>query len=169
MFPNLTIQPRDYTARTLAAFASGKRRSGYMQMVATELSPGQIAALADHYAALPRRAAEPPRAAPAEGQRLALVGVEAAGLASCASCHGAEGASARAYPLLEGQSAWYLANQMRVFRASGRGTIQGDKAPDPMVAIATKLSDRQIDAVAAYYAAQPPAAVQSFAAIEPGL
>ncbi len=155
-FPNLTIQTRDYTARTLAAFAAGRRHSGYMQMVATELSPAQIDALADHYAALPRRAAEPPRPFPAAGRQLALVGLPGAGLASCASCHGATGASARAYPLLAGQAAWYLANQMRVFRAGGRGSNQGDKAADPMVAIARKLNDAQIAAVAAYYAAQRP-------------
>ena len=164
-FPNLTIQPRAYLARTLAAYAAGRRHSGYMQMVATELSPAQIAALADHYAALPRRSSETGVTAPALGQQIALRGVASAGLAPCASCHGVDRAAAKAFPLLEGQSAWYLANQMRVFRDGGRGTIGGDQAIDPMVAIAARLNDRQIDAVAAYYAAQPPATVQSFAAI----
>lgn len=164
-FPNLTIQRRDYQARTLAAYAAGRRRSGYMQMVAAELSPAQIAALADHYAGLPRRSSEPGTPVPALGQQIALQGVKSAGLAPCASCHGVDSAAARAYPLLEGQARWYLANQMRVFRGGGRGTISGDKAQDPMVAIAKRLTDRQIDAVAAYYAAQPPAVVQSFAAV----
>jgi cytochrome c553 len=165
-FPNLTIQTRDYLARTLAAYAAGRRRSGYMQMVATELSPQQIAALAQHYAALPRRSTEAIAAASPTGQQIALKGVPSAGLAPCASCHGVDRAAAKAFPLLEGQGNWYLANQMRVFRDGGRGTIGGDKAIDPMVAIARKLSDRQIEAVSAYYAAQPPAAVQSFAAAE---
>ena len=165
-FPNLTLQRRDYLARTLAAYAAGKRRSGYMQMIASELSPGQIAALADHYAALPRRASAPAGPVPVAGQQIALVGLPARGLAPCASCHGVTRAAARAYPLLEGQAAWYLANQMRVFRAGGRGGIRGDQPKDPMVAIARRLDDRQIDAVAAYYAAQAPATVQSFAAVE---
>ena len=165
-FPNLTIQPRDYLARTLTAYAAGRRRSGFMQMIATELSPAQIAALADHYAALPRRSTEPGTAVPPLGQSVALQGVPAAGLAPCAACHGVDRAAAKAYPLLEGQARWYLANQMRVFRAGGRGSIVGDKIADPMVAIARKLTDRQVEAVAAYYAAQPPATVQSFAAVE---
>lgn len=166
-FPNLTLQSRDYIARTLTAYAAGKRRSGYMQMVASELSPTQIAALADHYAALPRKSTETVRGgqAVAEGERLALVGLPALGLAPCASCHGVTRAAGKAYPLLEGQGRWYLANQMHVFRDGGRGSIDGDRTPDAMVVIARKLTDRQIHAVAAYYAAQPPAVVQSFAAV----
>lgn len=165
-FPNLTIQPRDYIARTLAAYAAGRRRSGFMQMVATELSPAQIAAIATHYAGLPRRASETGGAAPALGQQIALRGVPQAGLAACASCHGVDRAAARAYPLIEGQSRWYIANQLQLFRDGGRGSIAGDATPDPMVAIVKRLTDAQIDAVAAYYAAQPPAIVQSFAAVE---
>ena len=167
-FPNLTLQTRDYLARTLTAYAAGRRRSGYMQMVASELSPSQISALAAHYAALPRRATEAKSSLlSAEGQRLALVGLPSVGLAACASCHGVTRAAAKAYPLLEGQARWYVANQMRLFQNGGRGTISGDKAEDPMVVIARKLSVPQIRAVAAYYAAQPPALVQSFAAIGP--
>lgn len=167
-FPNLTLQTRDYLARTLAAYAAGKRQSGYMQMVASELSPAQIAALAAHYAALPRRSTERAQGpVSAEGQQLALTGLPAADLAPCASCHGVTRAAAKAYPLIEGQARWYVANQLRVFRSGGRGSISGNKTPDPMVVIARKLNDRQIDAVAAYYAAQPPATVQSFAAMEP--
>ncbi|RZM12103.1 MAG: c-type cytochrome, partial [Sphingomonas sp.] len=165
-FPNLTIQRRDYLARTLAAYAAGRRRSGFMQVVAAELSPSQIDALAAHYAALPRRASEPGSASSALGQQIALQGLPGTGVAACAACHGIDRSAARAYPVLEGQSRWYVANQMRVFRAGGRGTIGGGRAADPMVAIARRLNDRQIEAVAAYYAAQPPAPVQSFAAIE---
>ena len=166
-FPNLTLQSRDYLARSLTAFAAGKRRSGYMQMVASELSPMQIAALAGYYAALPRRSTEAPRPFPVTGQQLALAGMPSVGLAPCASCHGVTRAAQKAYPLLEGQARWYLASQMAVFRSGGRGTIDGDKPADPMVAIAGKLNDEQIRAVAAYYAAQPPAKVQSFAALKP--
>lgn len=166
-FPNLTIQRPDYLANTLAAYAAGRRRSGYMQVVASELSPAQIAAMANHYAALPRRATRS-GVAPPEGQRIALQGIPTVGLGPCASCHGVTRAAAKAYPLLEGQGAWYIANQMRLFRAGGRGTIVGEKIVDPMVAIARHLNDRQIDAVARYYAAQPPAVVQSFAALAHG-
>jgi cytochrome c553 len=160
-FPNLTLQDRGYLAETLTAFASGQRRSGYMQMIASELSPGQIEALADYYAALPRVATDRPAGKPsAIGQQLALTGDKAKGLTACSSCHGIDRAAAKAYPVLEGQSRWYIANQMRVFRTGGRDAIGG---ANPMMAIARRMDDRQIEAVAAWYAAQPPERVQSFA------
>jgi cytochrome c553 len=138
-----------------------------MQMIATELSPAQINAIADTYAAMPRRSTDPANGAPVTaGQQIALVGLRAAGLGPCAECHGVTRAADKAYPVLEGQSRWYLANQLEVFRNGGRGRIGGDRTPDPMVAIARKLTDAQIRDVAAYYAAQPPAQVQSFAAVE---
>jgi cytochrome c553 len=101
------------------------------------------------------------------GQQIALVGVRAAGLGPCAECHGVTRAADKAYPVLEGQARWYIANQLQVFRKGGRGGIGGDKSPDPMVVIAQKLTDAQIRDVAAYYAAQPPATVQSFSAVMP--
>lgn len=161
-FPNLTLQDPSYLRRTLAAFASGRRQSGFMRVVATGLSPRQIGALSDYYAALPRKATIPSAPSDPIGQKLALAGDPARGLGPCAGCHGVNLAAAKAYPLLEGQSAWYIANQMRVFRSGGRGGVEG---ANPMTAIARKLDDRQIEAVAAYYGAQPPSARQSFAAV----
>jgi cytochrome c553 len=166
-FPNLTLQTRGYLARTLTAYAAGQRRSGFMQMVATELSPAQIAAAADHFAAMPRRSTEAPDGqSVTAGQQVALSGLPQVGMGPCADCHGITHAADKAYPVLEGQARWYIANQLQVFRNGGRGGIGGDRTPDPMVVIARKLTDAQIAAVAAYYAAQPPAIVQSFAAVQ---
>ncbi len=166
-FPNLTLQTPGYLARSLTAFAAGQRRSGYMQVMATELSPSQINALANYYATLPRKATETGGGAPtAEGQQIALIGLPKVGMGPCAECHGITRAADKAYPVLEGQARWYLANQLQVFRNGGRGGIGGNKTPDPMVVIARKLTDSQIQAVANYYAAQPPSKVQSFAAVE---
>ena len=162
VFPNLTLQDPAYIRHTLAAFASGRRQSGFMRVMASGLSPRQIGALADYYAALPRKASAPAPASDPLGQKLALVGDPARGLGPCAGCHGVTRAAAKAYPILDGQSAWYVANQMRVFRNGGRGGIEGE---NPMPAIAAKLDDGRIEAIARYYAAQPPARRQSFAAV----
>ena len=162
VFPNLTLQDPAYIRRTLTAFANGQRRSGFMRVVASGLSPSQIAALADYYGALPRKATTPGGATDPVGQKIALVGDQAKGLGPCAGCHGVTRAAAKAYPILEGQSAWYIANQMRVFRAGGRGGLEGE---NPMTAIARKLDDGQIEAVARYYGSQPPSERQSFAAV----
>jgi len=166
-FPNLTLQTPGYLARTLTAYAAGQRRSGYMQMIATELSPSQISTIAKYYSGLPRRSTEAPSGSPVtEGQQIALVGIPKVGMGPCAECHGVTRAADKAFPVLEGQGQWYLTNQLQVFRNGGRGGIGGQKRPDPMVVIAQKLTDDQIKAVAAYYAAQPPSVVQSFAAVK---
>lgn len=163
VFPNIAIQDRTYLRDSLYGFARGTRRSAYMQLVAAQLSPQQIDALAGYYAGQPRRRADAtPGAAPAAGQRLALSGDATRGLGPCAGCHGVTRAAGKAMPRLEGQARWYLANQMRLFAAGGRGSAA--PGANPMLAIAQKLRPGEIDALAAYYAAQPPAAVQSFAA-----
>lgn len=159
-FPNLTIQDPGYLARSLTAFANGERRSGFMQVVATSLSPPQIKALAAYYADLPRRATDVNAPPSPLGRQIALQGI--AGVGPCAGCHGVTKAAAKAYPLLEGQSRWYIANQMHVFKAGGRGGIEGQ---NPMTTIARRMTPDQIEAVAAYYAGQPPSLKQSFAAV----
>ncbi len=161
-FPNLTIQDQGYLRRSLTAFANGQRHSGFMQVVASTLSPRQIEALASYYSALPRRATQATAPGSPLGQRIALVGLREAGLGACAGCHGVTSAAARAYPLLDGQARWYTADQLRVFKAGGRGGIEGR---NPMTVIARRMTDAQIEAVAAYYAAQPPTKRQSFAAV----
>ena len=161
-FPNLTVLSPTYFKRTLWAFAHGDRQSGIMRTVASGLSPRQIQALAAYYDTQPRRATEAEGRADPLGETLALRGDPAKGLGPCAGCHGITRAAAKSYPPLEGQSRWYIANQMRVFKTGGRGGIEGQ---NPMPAIAAKLDDHAIGAVAAYYAAQPPAQKQSFAAV----
>jgi cytochrome c553 len=75
--------------------------------------------------------------------------------ATCAGCHGPHGVSfVPRFPNLAGQSAGYLAAQLRAFRAHTR------EEPDAaafMWGIAASLDERQIDAVAEYYASQYPA------------
>jgi cytochrome c553 len=163
VFPNLAIQDRTYLADSLRAFASGTRRSAYMQVVASQLSPAQIESLAGYYSGQARRRADAAALQPSvTGQQLALNGARARGIGPCAGCHGVTRAVGKAVPRLEGQSRWYLANQMRLFAADGRGSAA--PGANPMVTVARKLSDAEIDALATWYAAQPPASVQNFAA-----
>lgn len=81
------------------------------------------------------------------GQTIYRGGVVNKGIAACASCHGPNGAGMPAqFPKLAGQHAQYTADQLKAFRV-------GARANDPnrmMRLVATKLSDREIDAVAQY-------------------
>ncbi|HEY1327236.1 MAG TPA: cytochrome c [Casimicrobiaceae bacterium] len=67
----------------------------------------------------------------------------------CQACHGMDGNSQTPdYPRLAGQYPDYLANALRDYKAGRR------KNPI-MAGMAAPLTDKDIDDVAAYYAAQP--------------
>jgi cytochrome c553 len=70
------------------------------------------------------------------------------GVAACASCHGmhGEGNAAAGFPRLAGQWQYYLARQMTSFANGSRNNAV-------MSPIAKMLTQQQIDAVSAYYAA----------------
>ena len=108
---------RDYLARTLAAYAAGRRRSGYMQMVASELSPAQIARARR---SLCGAAAPGERtgggAVPALGRADRAARVPSAGLAPARRATASPAPPPRPIRCSRGSRRWYLANQMRVFR-----------------------------------------------------
>ena len=76
---------------------------------------------------------------------------------ACNQCHGPGGIGVGDnFPALAGQSAAYISGQLRAWR-------QGQRPPGPlglMPAVATRLTDAEIDAVSAYYAGLPQAAEQ---------
>lgn len=71
-------------------------------------------------------------------------------IANCAGCHGADGSgrSQRDVPILAGQDAAYMAATLRRYR-------DGTRASAVMQTAAAALDDREIDAVARYYASLP--------------
>jgi len=69
--------------------------------------------------------------------------------ASCAICHGTSGMNAGGMPNLAGQSKQALARHLRDFRA-------GTRPATIMHQIAKGLTEEQIEAVTAYWAAQKP-------------
>lgn len=79
----------------------------------------------------------------------------AAKAAACFACHGPNGNSANpAWPTLAGQSAIYIAQQLRLFRAQVR-------ANPVMSPLAASLSDADIDDVAVFFAAQTPTGLEA--------
>ena len=108
--------------------------------------------------AMPVRAAEPPvtvEPAPAERAIDPAAEAQAARLAIgvCGTCHGPRGISQQPkFPRLAGQNAHYLAAQLHAFHAQTRGDPD---AMSYMWGMAATLDDSTIDALAAYYAAQP--------------
>lgn len=157
-FPRLAALPAGYLAEQLDAFASGARANPVMQPFVKGLTAPQRQAVAAYYGGLadplPQLAAPPDDSAtPAQtGAWLATRGRWLDGLPACAQCHGPNGSGVGAhFPPLAGQPEAYLVAQLNAWKA-------GSRPPGPlglMHAVAAKLSDTDIKAVAQYYAALP--------------
>src|ERR1700704_6631902 len=75
--------------------------------------------------------------------------------AVCAACHGPNGNSINPeWPKLAGQSAVYIAEQLRLFRSG----VRDSPIMKPMVA---NLSDKDISDLAVYYEAQTPVGLEA--------
>ncbi|NNE91420.1 MAG: cytochrome c [Verrucomicrobiales bacterium] len=73
----------------------------------------------------------------------------------CMSCHRFNGTGERVFrsaPLI-GLPDWYLAGQLKKYRAGWRGTQPADHYGAKMVAVSSRLSDQDIEEMAAYLAA----------------
>ena len=70
----------------------------------------------------------------------------------CETCHGeqGEGSEDLAAPKLAGQYDWYLAAQLRNFRANLRGIHEADENGQIMQAMAADLEDEEIEDVVSY-------------------
>lgn len=149
--PRLGGQSRAYLLRALREYRSNRRQSGFMEPVAVALLDGHLEALADYYAAL----AEPPYphkpVGDAElGQRLAYQGDPTRDVPACLSCHGQP--KRADVPVLAGQAAPYIKQQLALWRSGGR---QQTSYGQLMGRVAKRLTDAQVDAVAAYFAGLP--------------
>jgi cytochrome c553 len=154
--PNLTLQDAPHLQAALIAYTQGRRRSGFMRNIATELSTAQVAALATYYAGLPVKASPGAPADPAltaRGQQIAFQGVRERAIPPCADCHESAGEAVSHAPHIAGQNATYLRRQLAAMAHGGRG---GASAWNPMLAVAHDLGDKDIAAVAAYYAGLTP-------------
>ncbi len=148
--PVLARQHADYIAKQLANYQSGERKSPVMMGMVSTLTPQDMKNLGAYFEAQqPKaRAARDPQLVK-QGQQIYRGGIVAKGLAACASCHGPNGAGIPAqYPRVAGQYPEYLSAQLLAFRS-------GERTNDPnqmMRAIAAKMSDAEVKAVAEYMA-----------------
>lgn len=151
-FPLLAGQGERYLREALDAYAEGRRHSGIMQPAAHRADPAERAALAAHYAA---QAPELPAPAASErltklGAAIARVGLPSQGVPACLSCHDSAARARNAsFPRLDGQPAWYLETQLRLWQDEARG---GGPYAHIMRLVAKGLEPEQVEAVAAYFA-----------------
>ncbi|MFN0183899.1 MAG: c-type cytochrome [Aquabacterium sp.] len=146
--PIIGGQHAAYLVKQLQEFKSGKRQNAVMKGFASTLSDEDMRNVAAFYASKP---AKPGFAKNKDlvqlGEKIYRGGIMDRMVPACAGCHSPTGAGIPAqYPRVGGQHADYAEAQLTAFRA-------GQRANGPMmVAIAAKLNDREIKAVADYMA-----------------
>lgn len=156
-FPRLSILDAGHMAKQLEDYKQSGRNNPVMQPIAAALSIEEMAAVAAYYAQRDGEVEPDSSAAPealVEGERLALRGAWDDNVPACVSCHGPGGKGVgESFPALAGQHAGYLKSQFMAWK-------DGSRSNDPnelMKVVADRLSEEQIDAVAAYFASQPAA------------
>jgi cytochrome c553 len=156
-FPRLAGLNAAYLQQQLDDFANGSRDNAVMKPVATALSEPERKSLGEYYGKLPipSALATPTTPMPAKdsvGALLATRGRWSQQVPACDQCHAPGGVGVGAnFPPLAGQSATYIANQLKAWK-------QGSRHNDPlelMQHVSKALSDADITAVATWYAAQP--------------
>jgi cytochrome c553 len=159
-FPLLAGQPQAYLAHQIAAYAGATRANEVMAPIAKAMTPQQALDASAWYASLDPPAAGKPAAKPAaarmqRGMTLATKGDETKQVQACANCHGPGGAGeAPTYPALAGQHPGYFSAAMAAWKTGARNTDPSGQMP----AIAKKLNEGDVAALAAYFASLPPQA-----------
>src|SRR6266849_7235854 len=153
--PKLASQVPEYLQKQLANFkpAAGKRaerENPIMGGMAASLSVEDMRDVAAYYSAQQvKPGAVRNQDVFALGRKIWRGGDTTKGLPACAACHGASGAGLPAqYPRLAGQYAEYTEAQLKAFRSGERR----NDANGMMQAIAVRMSEPEIRAVADYVA-----------------
>lgn len=148
VFPRLAGQHAAYVARQLADYKSGKRTSSTMRPMVDDLSPEDFKALGSYFESRKTHLHKIEDADLAQmGRFIFLRGNPYSGVAACATCHGPKGHGTETLPRLAGQHAQYTENQLKAFNQRER---TNDNAV--MQAVAGKLTELELKAVAAYLA-----------------
>ncbi len=146
--PILAGQHPEYLAKQLHEFKSGKRINPIMIGFAGTLSEDDIKNVTAFYAS---KSAKPGFAKNKDsvklGEKIYRGGIADKAVPACAACHSPNGAGIPAqYPRIGGQHADYTEAQLVAFRGGARANSA------PMSAIAARMSDAEIKAVADYMA-----------------
>ena len=154
--PSLAGQGAEYITLQLSHFKSGLRANPVMLGMASTLSAEDMRALGVYFSQQkPKGLAAKDPALARTGQKLYRGGDAATGLPACAACHGPAGAGIpKQYPRLAGQHADYAYAQLKAFQAGERGADKEGKDVNGriMAAIAAKMTDAQMKALADYTA-----------------
>ena len=148
--PALAAQRPQYVAKQLANFRAHTRDTPfsrqYMWGAARNLDAESVRNLALYFASLPPRAAsDGVPGLVGLGQTIYQQGMPEENIVACVVCHGPNGEGVRDIPRLGGLDSTYLRRRLEQWNQGYHAA-----AGPPMISIASKLSDDQIDALASY-------------------
>jgi len=152
--PDLAGQNPLYTFKQLADYKAKLRTSDIMNDAVASLSERDMADLAAFYAAQPAHRPTPLQAS-AAAEKLAVVGDGQRLIPACDACHGDGGSGNSSFygmPSLRSQKSVDLSAELKAFRSGQRGNDVYRVMRD----VAARLTDAEIDALAAYYAGPAP-------------
>ncbi len=144
--PKLAGQHPEYLIKQLSNFKDGSRANPVMMPQVTNFTPQEMKDLAAYFASQKVTLGKAKsNGAGSLGEKIYRGGIAATGVPACAACHGAAGAGLpKQFPRVAAQNADYTLQQLRTFRT-------GERANAPMMmAIAAKMTDAEMQAVADY-------------------
>lgn len=131
--------PSKYFKDQIHAYQTGMRKSGIMEPIARKIkNESDLNEIALYYESL--------EVEKITYEKIILTENLATIVKNCASCHGNEGLGSDTAPRLEGQYEYYIKSQLKKFKNSVR------KTGLVMIPIAQKLTDKEIEVLAKYYA-----------------
>lgn len=154
-YPNLTHQSREAIFKQLIDYKNLSRKGGQAEIMSPMvmmLDRQQMADVAVYYASREaRKLTQAGTAVSLPIGHLAKLGDTARGLASCDSCHGTSRSGPDGTPVLLGQSAPYLEQQLQLFASGERDNDLFAR----MRVIADKLTPEEMRGLAIYYGGKP--------------
>jgi len=148
-WPKLAGQHQGYLVKQLTYFKDGERVNETMKGMASNLTEQDREDLAAYYSSQKVKIGAADPSLVEFGQKIYRSGNASSGVAPCMGCHGPNGAGnpASNYPALRGQNAQYVENQLRGFASGQR---HNENAKKMMQILASRMTDREIRAVASY-------------------
>jgi cytochrome c553 len=155
-FPRIAGKPAGYLYNQLVAFRDGVRRYPPMNYLVAYLPDSYLREIAEHFAKqrppfAVKETANADSTTVSRGQSLVTAGDSSKGIPACVACHG-KGLTGMesGIPGLVGLRPTYIVAQLTGWRVGNRRATE----PDCMKRIATRLSDTDIAAVAAWLSIQ---------------
>lgn len=147
LWPKLAGLHPKYIKKQLHDFKAAKRKDATMAPMAAPLKEQDIEDLAAYFSSQTRTIGEAAADKVQLGQSLYRAG-SSNGAPACTGCHGPAGGGngAANFPGISGQSAAYVAKQLKDFRSGARSNDMNSM----MAGVAAKLNDKEIDALSQY-------------------